>query len=210
MNFLRPRSTVTVDEFRQRVRNNVLIIADMRPRLGRPRKSVLGDTRAQMTKGLFLKVAKEVLLEMDRNGEVLAQPRGKDLYKPEHLEDWAADQFYAMRKTRHDADDPDPAKAARKTTGALITVGFKRGITGRQEPYCITYDSATNAEIYIEADRVWKRGQKASAQSERSARRLRNFASFMADGERVDEAEARYYDAIRRGEKPEIDPEDEE
>lgn len=210
MNFMRPRTTVKTDEFRQRIRSNVLIVADMQPRQGRPRKSILGDLRLQMKKAVFLKIAKEVLLDMDRNGEVLAPSNGKDLYKADVLESWAYDQFNTMRRVRHDISDPDRAKRARRTLGDLITVQFERGKTGRAEAVCISYESATPAELYIEADRIWKQGQKASAKAERSARNIRSWAEFMADGERVDEAEARYYDAIRRGEKPEIDPEDEE
>lgn len=210
MNFMRPRTTVTVDEFRQRIRSNVLVISDMSPRTGRPKKSVLGDLRTQMKKGLFLKVVKEVLMEMDRNGEVLAPSRGKDLYKSDILEAWAGDQFNAMRRVRHDITDPDPAKRSRRTLGELITIQFERGKTGRAEAICISYNSATPAELYIEADRIWKQGQKANARAERSARNVRSWAEFMADGERVDEAEARYYDVIRRGEKPTVDEDDDE
>lgn len=194
MNFLRPKSAVTIEMMRNRFRDNVRIVCNMNQTVGRPKKSVLGDVRKPIDREISAMIANALVDLMEASSEVF-EPAAQFLYDKSRRAEWAAKQVGAMSKTNREAVDPDPFRQMEKMCGELITIERKKG----GQALRILTDSATPLEIRIVADRHWKKGRRENDLSNRFAATLRGVSDLLAPNERFDEGKARHYDNIRRG-----------
>jgi hypothetical protein len=195
MNFLRPKSAISLNDFRDAFKENILIVSDLRSSVGRPRKSVLGDERSQITPEVAARVATAQVADMEKKGQVF-EPAAQFLYdigrRSEQAKKWCSD----MAKTNREAEDEDAYRLVNKMCGSLITIGKRKRNAVR-----ISTVSATPAELRIFADLQWTKGRRENNLSDKLAKAVRRVADHMADGESFEEGMARHYDAIRRGEE---------
>lgn len=199
MNVQRIKSAETLVGFRNRFREEALILANFAPRQGRPRKTALGDERAQMTRMVAARLVNAMVSQMEKGG-VVFEPTAHFLYDQTKRAEWAADQINQMSSTDREATDEDPFRLVEKMCGEFITISTCKGPNRRPMPVRIATAAATPAELRIFADRQWTKGRRENKLSERFAKALSKVADQMAEGERFEDAKARHYDAIRRGE----------
>lgn len=198
MKQLQPKSSVSLDGFRNRFRDTVLIVANPSPSVGRPRKTVLGDERLQMTRTVAARIANELVAEMERKAEVF-DTSSRSLYDVSKRAEWAANQINQMSATDREAVDEDPFKLVEKMCGSLVTINTRKGENGRPEAVRIATAGATPAEFRIFADKHWKKGRRENQLSDRLAAAVSKVADVMAEGETFESAKARHYDNVRRG-----------
>lgn len=188
-----PKAAVSLDAFRDRFRETVLIVANPSPSIGRPKKTVLGDERHQMTRPIAARIATALVEDLERKAEVF-EPSARFLYDVSRRADWAAKQLNDMAKTNREAVDEDPFKLVEKMCGSLIAINYVKGQAVR-----IATAGATPAEFRIFADRNWKKGRRENQLSDRIAAAVSKVADVMAEGETFEAAKARHYDNVRRG-----------
>ncbi|MCH4539121.1 hypothetical protein [Ochrobactrum sp. A-1] len=202
MNFLRPKVAMKLSEFRDEFKENVSIVADLgRPAVGRPRHSVIGDRRLQITRDVSAQIAAAMIENIEASGKVL-EPAGQFLYCPSKRAEQAARWVNDMAKVNREATDEDPFRLVEKMYGTLLTVAYRKptGQKGRAEPVRILTCCATPIDQRIAADYRLKKGRRENRLDEAAAMALRAVADMSSEGERFDEAMARHYDSIRKGE----------
>lgn len=199
MSFLKPKVFVSREEFRGRMRSTILIVGDVSRRsVGRPKQTVLGVERSQITKEVAARVATALVAEMDRSREDF-EPDGQFLRDVGKRSQWAAEQVNAMAATNREATDDDPFRLVEKMCGQLITIAYRKGPNNRREAVRIPTASATPAELRIFADIQFTKGRRENELGNRLASALRKVADNMAESELFSEGKARHFDNIRQG-----------
>ena len=196
MSHARPKSTVSLAVFRDRYRDEVLIVSDMAPHRGRPKKSILADLRCQITGTIGARLINALVQKMETDGEVF-EPSAQFLYEIRERTRWARNQLNRMASTNFEATDEDPFRRVEKMYGEIVTVGYQRKPGGGREACRINRDSATPAELHIIADMVRGAGRRTNKLHDQGADALSTIADMSATGETFGEARARHYDSIR-------------
>jgi hypothetical protein len=202
MNFLRPKVSMKLSEFRDEFKKNIAIVADLgRPSVGRPRHSIIGDKRIQITRDVSAQIATAMIEEIEASGKVL-EPAGHFLYCPSKRAEQAAKWVNVMAELDREATDEDPFRLVEKMLGTLLTVAYRKPSSGkgRAEPVRILTACSTPLDRRIAADYHLKKGRRENRLGEKLASALRTTADMSSEGERFDEAMARHYDRIRKGE----------
>ena len=204
MSFFRtaPKKVITAKEFRKRFQEQVLIVCDMRTQPGRPRQSVLGSTRTQMTRAVAAQIGTAMVDDLDLAGEVF-DPPSQFLYELHGRSKWCADEVAKMATIKNKlADHPDPFVKLMMMLGSLIPLNTRKTPGERKETVRIATVSGTDADFFALASRLSDAGRKAASDNNAAARHIRHVADLMRKmgGPSLEEAMALHSDGIRRGE----------
>lgn len=201
MNFFSTKSPtkhVSKNQFRDRFHHEIVVVGDMRSPVGRPRKSVLGSERLQITQPVGMRIAKAMIEQMQAEGEVFDLTAQK-LYDARDLADFVQSQLRQMAAIDKKASDNDPFAAINKLFNVLMTVEYRRVARGRPMAVRIVSASATPLEIRAALSLIWRRGQNEARNADAAVATITRALDMMAAGETLEEASARHFEDIRAG-----------
>jgi hypothetical protein len=201
--------TLSLRDFATSYRSTILETCDIEKDMsrGRQKATILGGRPAPIALSDAFDICAIMVGKLKEQGVVLEQPANAsfDLHNSSSRRSWVKQQMAQLRASNRQASDEDPFLRLRKKLPKLICIGERNTSNLRKEKIYIKTLSATPIELRIFANTIFNRSKREMRLGEDMDADLKEVIGLMQSDERLDEAMARHFDAIGRGEDDDTD-----